>query len=111
MTTTARPPAARSRTRRALTWATALGTAPVVGSQTIDLDGELFSLAGTATIDVFGFFTGSSSSPSTRDRQRDGRSGRRREHADRRAADDVVAGAGRVGCDDRAGERSASGDP
>ena len=36
----------------------ALGTAPTVGSQTIDLDGELLSLAGTATIDVFGFFTG-----------------------------------------------------
>ena len=42
----------------ALDWAAALGTAPVVGSQTIDLDGELLALAGTATIDVFGFFTG-----------------------------------------------------
>ena len=41
-----------------MTWATALGTAPTVGTQTIDLDGELLSLAGTATIDVFGFFTG-----------------------------------------------------
>ena len=30
----------------------------MVGSQTIDLDGELLALAGTATIDVFGFFTG-----------------------------------------------------
>ena len=28
------------------------------GAQTIDLDGELLSLAGTAQIDVFGFFTG-----------------------------------------------------
>ena len=45
-------------TATALTWATALGTAPTVGTQTIDLDGELLSLAGTATIDVFGFFTG-----------------------------------------------------
>ncbi len=42
----------------ALDWADALGTAPVVGSQTIDLDGELLALAGTATIDVFGFFYG-----------------------------------------------------
>ena len=41
-----------------MTWAAALGTAPVVGSQTIDLDGELLALAGTATIDVFGFFSG-----------------------------------------------------
>ena len=45
-------------TAAALTWATALGTAPTVGTQTIDLDGELLSFAGTATIDVFGFFTG-----------------------------------------------------
>ncbi len=42
----------------ALNWATALGTAPTVGTQTIDLGGELLSLAGTATIDVFGFFSG-----------------------------------------------------
>ena len=42
----------------ALNWATALGTAPTVGTQTIDLNGQLLSLAGTATIDVFGFFTG-----------------------------------------------------
>ena len=42
----------------ALNWATALGTAPTVGTQTINLDGQLLSLAGTATIDVFGFFTG-----------------------------------------------------
>ena len=45
-------------TASALDWAAALGTAPVVGSQTIDLDGELLALAGTATIDVFGFFSG-----------------------------------------------------
>ena len=44
-------------TAGALDWAAALGTAPVVGTQTIDLDGELLALAGTATIDVFGFFT------------------------------------------------------
>ena len=36
----------------ALDWSEALASAPV------DLDGELLSLAGTATIDVFGFFTG-----------------------------------------------------
>ena len=29
-----------------------------MGTQTIDLNGQLLSLAGTATIDVFGFFTG-----------------------------------------------------
>ena len=76
----------------ALTWATALGTAPVVGTQTIDLDGELLSLAGTAQIDVFGFFT----RPVHLHRrhqhgQRDRRCGRRRELVDGRAAHDLVA--------------------
>ena len=61
-------------TATALTWATALGTAPIVGTQTIDLDGELLSLAGTATIDVFGFFTGQFIfTVDTSDGQRDGR--------------------------------------
>ena len=66
----------------ALTWATALGTAPTVGTQTIDLDGELLSLAGTAQIDVFGFFSGQFIfTVDTSDGQRDRRRGRRRELA------------------------------
>ena len=76
----------------ALTWATALGTAPTVGAQTIDLDGELLSLAGTAQIDVFGFFTGQFIfTVDTSDGQRDGRQRRRRELVDGCAADDLVA--------------------
>ena len=78
----------------ALTWATALGTAPTVGTQTIDLDGELLSLAGTAQIDVFGFFT----RPVHLHRrhqhgQRDRRHGRRRELVDGCAAHDALVGA------------------
>ena len=99
-------------TAAALKWATALGTAPTVGTQTIDLDGELLSLAGTATIDVFGFFTGQFIfTVDSTTVERDGGGGRRREQPDGRAADDLVVGAGWVGCDDRAGEWSASGDP
>ncbi len=62
----------------ALDWAAALGTAPVVGTQTIDLDGELLALAGTATIDVFGFFSGkfTFSVDSARSLRRSGRAAR-----------------------------------
>ena len=81
-------------TATALTWATALGTAPVVGSQTINLDGELLSLAGTATIDVFGFFTGQFIfTRRHRHGQRDGRCGRWREQPGRGAAHDALIGA------------------
>ncbi len=96
----------------ALTWATALGTAPVVGTQTIDLDGELLSLAGTATIDVFGFFTGQFIfTVDTSTVSATVGAGGGVNSAGGRAADDAVARAGWGGCDDRAGGRSASGDP
>ncbi len=75
----------------ALNWAAAVGTAPTVGTQTIDLGGELLTLAGTASIDVFGFFTGQFSSRLIRRRVGDRRCGRWRELAGRGAVDDVVA--------------------
>ena len=99
-------------TATALKWASALGTAPTVGTQTIDLDGELLSLAGTATIDVFGFFTGQFifTVDSTTVSATVGTGGGV-DIVEWRAADDLVARARRFGCHDRPREWSASGDP
>ncbi len=76
----------------ALTWATALGTAPVGRDADDRSRGELLSLAGTATIDVFGFFTGQFifTVDTSTVRRRSVRAAA--STADRGAADDAVAG-------------------